>query len=109
MVALQNLLFPLSRQWVAQAESILSDPLGDPELAALLSLEALNVGYTTEADAVLLKSISRIYAEQIFMYGHANDENNMVSVAITSDGQKLIIGNGNTNSIDVYDLVSGEK
>ena len=76
----------------------------DPETAALLSIRALQSGYTAEADASLTRSISGLYNRQQFK-GHTGW---IYAVAISPDGRFAVTGSldGTTG---LWDIQTGQE
>jgi len=99
----------LARQWVAEAKSILSDPLGNPETAALLTLKSLKNGYSAQADEALVESISHLYTAYVFELGSQTDATVLPSVAFAPDGNTLAVANnmGDTSKVNLYESSSG--
>lgn len=71
-----------------EANSILEDPSGNVETAALLSLVALRTGYISQADYSLVRSMEYLYTLQNFT-GHTDALN---AIAYSPDGKNLLTG-----------------
>lgn len=76
-----------SLRLAAEANALLSQN-GDPETAALLSIRALSSGYSPEADASLIRSISSLYNRKLFS-GHTGW---VYAVAFSPDGKYALTG-----------------
>ena len=88
---------------VAEANTALSDPLGNPETAALLGLKALRNEYYPAGDTVLVDSISRLYTMQIF-----HEQSQINSVAVSPDG-KISATAGDDGIIHFWDTATGQE
>ena len=89
-----NLARSESLRLALEAERILSQPNGNVETVALLSIRALQQVYTSQADSTLAKSISRLYAIRAYseyMSGATN--------VIVSSGGKYVLPQGGVNSV----------
>ncbi len=102
--AQRNLARSESLRLAAEAENILTQPYGNVETAALLSLRALQGGYTPQADAPLQKSMPRLYATRTFS-GHTD----MVeSVAFSPDGKFVLTGSVD-GTAKLWDAATGAE
>ena len=72
----------------AEAENLLSQPYGNVETVALLSLRAIQGVYLPQADAALQKSLPHLFAVRQFV-GHADA---VISVAFSPDRKYLLTG-----------------
>ncbi len=93
-----------SQRLAAEASDILNDPQGNFETAALLSIQALNTGYSAQADATLAIALNRLYTRQIFV-GHTDA---VTSVAISPDGQTLLTASWD-GSARLWDVQTGKE
>ncbi|HEX2620313.1 MAG TPA: TIR domain-containing protein, partial [Phototrophicaceae bacterium] len=76
-----------SLDYASKANEVLQSS-GNAEIAALLAIRGLNVGYSAHADAALVKAVDRLYTRQIFI-GHTHWVN---SVAFSPDGKYVLTG-----------------
>jgi len=99
-----NLVRSESLRLAAEAENILSQPDGNVETAALLSIRALQRGYIPQADVSLAKSLPRLYAIRVFT-GHTNY---VYSVAFSPDGKYVLTGSGDKTA-KLWDASTGAQ
>lgn len=76
----------------------------DSVLTALLSLRSLQLGYSPEADATLISSLTQGFAIQ-FYEGHTAG---VRAIDVTNDGSRLVTG-GNDNTIRIWQAHTGEQ
>ena len=88
------------------SESItnLQDITGNAETAALLALRALELGYVPLADITLMRSLERLYTEQIFV-GHTDD---VASLDLHPDNKRMVTGSTD-KTLRLWDLASGAE
>lgn len=86
----------------AEAHTILNDA-GNPETAALLSIYALRLAYTKQADASLTQALDRHYTVRRFL----EHQGNILDVAVSSDGRTALSA-GDDGGVYVWDLTTGE-
>ena len=99
--AVANEQIALARQWAAEANVIVSNPNGNAEIAALLSLRALKQQeiYDSSTDTALVESLNHLYTEKIF-----SQHNQIVrQVAYSPKGDRVLIGYVD-GTADLYDL-----
>jgi WD40 repeat protein/transcriptional regulator with XRE-family HTH domain len=85
--AVSNLALSESQRLAAEAVAILQGN-GDAELAALLSLRALNTAYTTQADMALQQASKRDYGRRLLV-GHTHD---VIALTFSPDGRLALSG-----------------
>ncbi|MBI1880444.1 MAG: hypothetical protein HYR94_19880, partial [Chloroflexi bacterium] len=100
--AVSNLALSESQRLAAEAVAILQGG-GDAELAALLSLRALNTAYTIQADMALQQASKGDYGRRLFV-GHTGD---VGGVAFSPDGQ-LALSGGLDNTARLWDVETGQ-
>jgi len=83
-----NLARSESLRMAAEAENILTQPGGNVETAALLSVRALQGGIIPQADTALQKSLLHLYALRT-LNGHTDG---VISVAFSPDGKYVLTG-----------------
>jgi hypothetical protein len=88
---------------IAEANTVLTDPLGNPETAALLGLMALRNEYYPSGDTVLVDSISRLYTTHIF-----HEQSQVNSVAFSPDGKTSATA-GDDGIIHLWDTATGQE
>ena len=93
----------LNRQWAAEAQALLADPAGNVETATLLSLRALESGYTSEADAALTASLKEVHSIKSFRSGTY-----ATWTAFSSDGKTILVGNADS-TVGVFDANTGSQ
>lgn len=93
-----------SLRLASAAARILSEPDGNAEVAALLSIRAINNIYTQQADATLVEALERLQSLEIF--GQATGIR-ILTVALTTDNQYAITG-GQDDKIHVWDTQTGQ-
>ncbi len=101
--AVSNLALSESQRLAAEAVAILQGG-GDAELAALLSLRALNTAYTTQADMALQQASKGDYGRRLFV-GHTGDVNGL---AFSPDG-RLALSGGLDNTARLWDVQTGQE
>src|SRR5262249_35861241 len=92
-----------SQRLAAEALSILRIN-GDPELAALLSIRALNVQYTAAADSALQQASEYDYGKLLFV-GHGAA---VTSVAFSPDDQYAVTGSLDKTA-RLWDVATGRQ
>jgi WD40 repeat protein len=99
-----------SERLAAEAHVVLSDPLGDPETAMLLSLKSLQSGYYPQSDSALVESIQKFYTVAVYHDESSTAQNYSSPVALSPDGNIAAVARNSENQIKVelYDTVSGQ-
>jgi WD40 repeat protein len=92
-----------SQRLAAQANIVLQQSNGKPEVAVLLGIRALRTGYTDQADSTLLQALSRLSGEKV-LTGHSNL---VVSVAFSPDGKTILTGSTDETA-RLWDAVTGQ-
>ena len=87
----------------AKAYSLVSDPSGNAELGALLSIFALKKGYNAEADVALTHALPQLLTRKIIQ----NSTNGGGGVAFSPDGSLLAV-TLSTHQVQLYDVSSGK-
>jgi len=98
-----NLALSESQRLAAEANTILQSG-GDPELAALLSLRALNTVYTTQADIALQQASKGDYGRRLFS-GHTDSVDGL---AFSPDGRFALSGSLD-NTARLWDIETGQE
>ena len=100
--AQRNLVRSENLRLAAESQLVLTQPYGNVETAALLSLRALQGGYLPQADAPLQMSLPRLFATRTFT-GHTY----MVeSVAFSLNGKYILTGSLDTTA-KLWEAASG--
>lgn len=98
-----------SLRMVAEAGAILADPLGNPEVAAMLSIKALQNDYYPQAYAALSESISHIFTTRVFKYGSPGDSREQTSVAVSPNGKTLAVASLQSQGlVELYSSTDGK-
>ncbi len=97
-----NLALSESQRLAAEANTILQSD-GDPELAALLGLRALNTAYTRQADMALQQASKGDYGRRLFS-GHTDSVDGL---AFSSDGRFALSGSLD-NTARLWDVETGQ-
>jgi WD40 repeat protein/serine/threonine protein kinase/DNA-binding XRE family transcriptional regulator len=97
-----NLALSESQRLAAEASAILQGG-GDAELAALLSLQALNTAYTTQADIALQQASKGDYGRRLFT-GHTSA---VTGLAFSPDG-RLALSGSTDQTARLWDVQSGQ-
>jgi WD40 repeat protein/serine/threonine protein kinase len=98
-----NLALSESQRLAAEANNILQSG-GDPELAALLSLRALDTVYTTQADIALQQASKGDYGRRLFS-GHTDSVDGL---AFSPDGRFALSGSLD-NTARLWDVETGRE
>ncbi len=77
---------PESLRLAAEANAILRDKGGSPELAALLAVQSLKISYTTQGDNALAEALVRDYTRRIWAQSAPISQ-----IAYTPDGASLVV------------------
>lgn len=97
-----NLALSESQRLAAEANAILQGN-GNAELAALLSLRAMNTAYTPQADIALQQASKRDYGRRLFL-GHTSSVD---GVAFSADGQFAVSGS-NDKTARLWEVETGQ-
>jgi WD40 repeat protein len=98
-----NLALSESQRLAAEANTIMQSG-GDPELAALLSLRALDTVYTTQADIALQQASKGNYGRRLFS-GHTDSVDGL---AFSPDGRFALSGSLD-NTARLWDVETGRE
>ncbi|MEP7288798.1 MAG: TIR domain-containing protein [Chloroflexota bacterium] len=93
-----------SLRLAAQANTLLTDPSGNTDAAALLAIRALKTSYTAQADAALVQALNSSTTRQIFR-GHTDAA---VSVVFSPDGKQVLTGSRD-NTAQLWDAMTGQS
>jgi WD40 repeat protein/transcriptional regulator with XRE-family HTH domain len=102
-LARKNLTRAESLRLAAEANSIISEN-GDIETAALLSIRALQSGYSFQADGALADSLAHLYNRQIFI-GHTGS---VYSATFSPDGKYVLTGSQD-GTARLWDVQNGRE
>lgn len=100
----QKLLALSESQRLAAEANTLMQGGGNAELAALLSLRALNTAYTTQADIALQQASKGDYGKQLFL-GHTAF---VTSVALSPDGKLALTGSADATA-RLWNVKTGQE
>jgi len=92
-----------SLRLASEADSVLQNPTGNAELAALLSVRALQIAYSPQADSASVQAAARLYT-LTRLSGHSRG---VVSVAYASNGQFVVTGSGD-NTARLWSPATGQ-
>jgi WD40 repeat protein/transcriptional regulator with XRE-family HTH domain len=101
--AVNNLALSESQRLAAEANTIMGSG-GNTELAALLSLRALNTAYTAQADMALQQASNGDYGRRLFV-GHTHS---VTGLAFSPDGRVALSGSGD-KSARLWDIQTGQE
>ncbi len=94
----------VSLNLASEATTILAQASGDPELAALLSIRALQADYTESADFALVSAVDDLHVMNVFR-GHAGW---VVKASYSPDG-RFIVSASHDNTARVWDAITGKE
>jgi WD40 repeat protein len=80
---------------------------GSPELIALLSLQSMNIQYTSQGDAALATAARLNYPNQLFVSTGADTY--ISAVTFSPDGQYVLTGNGSERNATLWNALTGKK
>ncbi|MBL8156949.1 MAG: TIR domain-containing protein, partial [Anaerolineae bacterium] len=112
-----------SLNWASDAVEVLNSDPGGAELAALLSIRALDTAYTSQADAALIRANERLFTKAVFK-GHTGDVNGALPLRggrilswsddstlrlWSANGEPLAVLSGHTGSVaSALELTDGQ-
>lgn len=105
--AVANEQIALARQLASDANATLANPRGSPEMAALLSLQALRIQqetYVPSADEALNNGLNRLYTTKIIDRYNAK----VTAVALSPAGDQLLVGYLD-GAAGLYDVNTGSE
>jgi len=97
-----NLALSESQRFAAEANTVMQSG-GDPELAALLSLRALDAAYTSQADIALQQASKGDYGRRL-LTGHTDEVDGL---AFSPDGRFALSGSLD-NTARLWDVETGQ-
>ncbi len=99
-IAVANQNTAQSRQLAAQAENTLGS---DPELSTLLSLQALHVSYTTQAEAALRDALPNLQ-----LLTTINEGSRLNDATLSPDGTRLLAA-GSDDTARIWNATTGKQ
>src|SRR5262249_18318476 len=100
--AQSNFIHSESQRLAAEALNLAQAADGNTELAGLLSVRAINLDYSPQADSMLARATTLNYARQIYRHG-----GQINVVAFSPDGKTVLTG-ANDGVVNLWDTQSGK-
>ncbi len=100
--AQSNFVRAESQRLAAESINVMNANPPNVDLAGLLSIQAMKMTYSPQADAAILRATGLDYAERSFPYG-----DRIYFVALSPDG-RLAMAGGENNFVQLWDTASGK-